>query len=405
MEKRKIMRLGKSSLVISIPKTWAGKYKLDSSDHVILLPQRDGSLAIYPVKEFTDKPSEQEILVDPEDEPGILERRLIAAYLNNFGVIHIRSTGVFTPEQQSLVRQRVRMLTGLQIIDASTNEIVIQSLMKLNQLDLPKSMRLAHRITSTMLVDALSALQIRDTELARTVIGLDEDVNQFYFLVFKQLRAALLDPRFMNELSIDSMDCLTYLMFIQRIENVADHAKSIAESVVSLDKEECPKDLLNLALKTGNHVHRIYATSAEAMLIGDDKAANHVINEIENFLPMRQTAEKLMEQHLVKLCEEMLPKLTPESCALFGPTRKPWFVSKTSFPPLAKFWNTLVPSQKLPSTAPLNTAAAGPPKNQQRNPRKSQQQRRLARRQKLKCPNPFLLDHSLHSYSIEARYS
>jgi phosphate transport system protein len=336
MEKRKIMRLGKSSLVISLPKTWAGKYKLDSSDHVILLPQRDGSLAIYPVKEVTDTPPEQEIIVDPEDEPGILERRLIAAYLNNFQIIHIRSTGVFTPEQQSLVRQRVRMLTGLQIIDASTNEIVIQSLMKLNQLDLPKSMRLAHRITSTMLVDALSALQIRDTELARTVIGLDEDVNQFYFLVFKQLRAALLDPRFMNELSIDSMDCLTYLMFIQRIENVADHAKSIAESVVSLDKEECPKDLLNLALKTGNHVHRIYATAAEAMLIGDDKAANHVINEIDHFLPMRQTAEKLMEQHLIKLCEEMLPKLTPESCALFGPHQKAMFCLENIFSAFGK---------------------------------------------------------------------
>ncbi|MFW9934201.1 MAG: PhoU domain-containing protein [Candidatus Thorarchaeota archaeon] len=336
MEKRKIMRLGKSSLVISIPKSWASKYKLDSSNHVILIPQRDGSLAVYPVKEFSDEPSEQDIMIDPKDEPGILERRLIAAYLNNFGIIRIRSRGVFTPEQQSLVRKRVRMLTGLQIIDASTNEIVIQSLMKLNQLDLPKSMRLAHRITSTMLVDALSALQIRDVELAKTVIGLDEDVNQFYFLVFKQLRAALLDPRFMNELSIDSMDCLTYLMFIQRIENVADHAKGIAESVISLGNEECPKDLLNLALKTGNHVHRIYVMAAEAMLIGDDKAANHVINEIDHFVPMRQQAEELMEQHLVTLCEQMLPQLTPETCALFGPHQKAMFCLENIFESFGK---------------------------------------------------------------------
>jgi phosphate uptake regulator len=228
------------------------------------------------------------------------------------------------------------MLTGLQIIDAKTNEIVIQSLMQLNQLDLPKSMRLAHRITSSMLVDALSALQIRDAELAKTVIGLDEDVNQFYFLVFKQLRAALLDPRFMNELNIDAMDCLTYMMFIQRIENVADHAKRIAESVITLGNEECPKDLLNLALKTGNHVHRIYATSAESMLLGDDKAANHVINEIDYFLPMRQQAEEFMERHLVKLCQEMLPNLTPEACALFGPHQKSMFCLENIFEAFGK---------------------------------------------------------------------
>ncbi|MFX0170267.1 MAG: PhoU domain-containing protein [Candidatus Hodarchaeota archaeon] len=336
MEKRKIMKLGKSSHVVSIPKYWTNTYKLDDSDHVILIPQRDGSLAIYPMKKFSDAPSEQEIVTAPEDEPGILERRLIATYLNNFDLISIRSTGVFTPEQQALVRKRVRMLTGLQIIDAKTNEIVIQSLMQLNQLDLPNSMRLAHRITSSMLVDALNALQIRDAELARTVIGLDEDVNQFYFLIFKQLRAALLDPRFMNELNIDAMDCLTYMMFIQRIENVADHAKRIAESVIALGNEECPKDLLNLALKTGNHVHRIYATSAESMLLGDDTPANQVINEIDNFLPMRQQAEELMERHLIKLCEEMLPKLTPESCALFGPHQKAMFCLENIFEAFGK---------------------------------------------------------------------
>ena len=34
---------------------------------------------------------------------------------------------------------------------------------------------------------------------------------------------------------------------------------------------------------------------------------------------MRQQAERLMERHLVTICEDMLPNLTPESCALFGP--------------------------------------------------------------------------------------
>jgi phosphate uptake regulator len=336
LEKRKIMRLGKSSLVVSIPKSWAVKYNLDSSAQIMLIPQRDGSLAIYPAKEFSETPSEQEVMTDPTDEPGILERRLIAAYLNNFGVIRLRSSGVFTSEQQTLIRKRVRMLTGLQIIDSSTNEIVIQSLMKLDHLDLPKSMRLAHRIASSMLTDALSSLQMRDIELARTVIGLDEDVNQFYFLVFKQLRAALLDPRFMNELGIDSMDCLTYMMFIQRVENVADHAKVIAEAVITLGKEECPKELVNLALKTGDEVHGIYTVAAEAMLNSDDKAANGVINAADHLHPMRQQAEQLMEQHVVKLCEQMLPKLTPETCALFGPRQKAMFCLEQIFEAFGK---------------------------------------------------------------------
>ncbi len=76
--------------------------------------------------------------------------------------------------------------------------------------------------------------------------------------------------------------------------------------------------------------------AAEAMLIGDDKAANHVINEIDHFVPMRQQAEELMEQHLVKLCEQMLPKLTPESCALFGPHQKAMFCLESIFEAFGK---------------------------------------------------------------------
>jgi hypothetical protein len=43
-----------------------------------------------------------------------------------------------------------------------------------------------------------------------------------------------------------------------------------------------------------------------------------------------------MEQHLVKLCEEMLPKLTPESCALFGPHQKAMFCLESIFEAFGK---------------------------------------------------------------------
>ena len=72
------------------------------------------------------------------------------------------------------------------------------------------------------------------------------------------------------------------------------------------------------------------------MLTGDDKSANNVINEIETFVPMRQQAEQLMEQHLVKLCEEMLPNLSPDSCALFGPRQKAMFCLESIFESFGK---------------------------------------------------------------------
>jgi hypothetical protein len=72
------------------------------------------------------------------------------------------------------------------------------------------------------------------------------------------------------------------------------------------------------------------------MLSIDDKAANRVINAADHLHPMRKQAEQLMEQHVVKLCEQMLPKLTPETCALFGPRQKAMFCLEQIFEAFGK---------------------------------------------------------------------
>ena len=48
MDQRKIMSLGRSSLVISLPKHWTQLNELKQGDVVSLAIQRDRSLSIFP---------------------------------------------------------------------------------------------------------------------------------------------------------------------------------------------------------------------------------------------------------------------------------------------------------------------------------------------------------------------
>ncbi len=48
MEKRKILALGQSSHVISLPKVWLKTNNLNKGDWISVLPQSNGSLFIYP---------------------------------------------------------------------------------------------------------------------------------------------------------------------------------------------------------------------------------------------------------------------------------------------------------------------------------------------------------------------
>ncbi len=319
MEVRKVMRLGTTSLVVSVPKEWADKYQLDQESRLVLIPQSDGSIALYPQTIPREKSRTITLKTKPDDPPGLLERRMIAAYLTDFDEISIQSEGVISSEQRDQLRKYLRLLTGYQIMESTSSNLLILNVARVTEMDVERALYRAHTIATSMLKDSLKALQNRDVNRAKTVIGLDEDVNQFYYLVNKQLRRALLDPSVMSRINITAIDAINYALVLHAIHSAADASKAIANAVLTLGDHDCPKEILKLALRNGQFATRLFEDAAKAFLTRDDTLANEVMMKGGTCPPMRQQAERLMERHLVTICENMLPNLTPESCALFGP--------------------------------------------------------------------------------------
>lgn len=319
MEVRKVMRLGMSSLVVSVPKEWADKYALDSESRLVLIPQSDGSIALYPETVPREKQRTITLKTKPDDPPGLLERRMVAAYLTDFDEIQIQSEGVISSELRNRLRKSLRLLTGYQIMESSSSHLLILNVARVSEMDVERALYRAHTIATSMLKDALKSLQNRDANMARTVIGLEEDVNQFYYLVNKQLRRALLDPSIMSRINITAIDAINYAMVLHAIHNASEASKAIANAVLTLGDHDCPEDILKLALRNGQFATRLFEDSAKAFLTRDDMLANEVMMKGGTCPPMRLQAERLMERHLVKICEDMIPSLTPEACSLFGP--------------------------------------------------------------------------------------
>ncbi|MFX1405106.1 MAG: PhoU domain-containing protein, partial [Promethearchaeota archaeon] len=254
----------------------------------------------------------------PADPPGLLEERMVAAYLTDYDEIHIQSEGVISSEQRDRLRAYLRLLTGYQIMESSSSHLLILNVARVSEMDVERALYRAHTIATSMLKDSLKALQNRDVNMARTVIGLEEDVSQFYFLVNKQLRRALLDPNVMSRINITAIDALNFSMVLHGIRTAAEASKAIANAVLTLGDHDCPEDILKLALRNGQFATSIFEDAAKAFLTRNDVLGNQIINKGGMCPPMRQQAERLMERHLVTICEDMLPSLTPESCALFG---------------------------------------------------------------------------------------
>ena len=87
-----------------------------------------------------------------------------------------------------------------------------------------------------MLKDALDAYVQRDEALASQVILRDEEVDQMYTALFRELLTHMMeDPR-------NITPCMHLHFIAKNIERMGDHATSIAEQVIYLVTGHMPDD-------------------------------------------------------------------------------------------------------------------------------------------------------------------
>ena len=92
------------------------------------------------------------------------------------------------------------------------------------------------RDVQAMLKDSLDAFAQRDAELAQQVIERDEEVDQLYNAVFRELLTHMMeDPR--------NITACMHLHFIAKnMERMGDHVTSVSEQVVYLVTGEMPEE-------------------------------------------------------------------------------------------------------------------------------------------------------------------
>jgi phosphate uptake regulator len=84
METRKVQLTGKSTFIISLPKTWVNDTGIKARDSIGVIPQPDGTLLLSPKMIKGKLPTKKEITVDKNEEKIHLLRKLIGAYITGY---------------------------------------------------------------------------------------------------------------------------------------------------------------------------------------------------------------------------------------------------------------------------------------------------------------------------------
>lgn len=240
-ETRKIQFTGKSSYIISLPKTWVTELGLTRGD-LIRISRQDSNLVLYPpnAQPRTVQNDSATIEIYSDEEASSITRKLISLYFLGFKTIIVNpKAGRLKPSQRLLIKESVRrMLMGSEIISDSSDGITIQVLINLLELTVEGAFKRMVNLAKSVSRDALLAVQEHNRELANEVVNMDDEIDRFGFYIIRQLKIAIQNDHILREVGFhNARNCLGYRVLVKNIERAGDHAVLIAKDVLEFDKK------------------------------------------------------------------------------------------------------------------------------------------------------------------------
>ena len=275
---------------MSLPKRWTREVGLMQGDRVTLIPQPDGSISVYST---TRQKSQREIVLEvrAEDSNQSVKRGIVAAYVDGFDLIKVKTRERLSEEQHDIIREAIENLFGLEVIEVARNIITIQCLLK-QTLPIEKTMERIHTMILSMFGETISALEEQDSGLITGLTRRMHDVKRLSLVTHRLLRSMILFPRLTEQGKMNSMDCADYLQVIHLITEIAENVKSISETIITRGEHPFPEYILKPLCRKCVHLRDLYDQSIRALLSKDVRLANLALDS------------ELALENLRKLCIE-----------------------------------------------------------------------------------------------------
>ena len=251
---RRLQRIG-SSILVSLPKEWVDVNNLDKGSQVEIETGQD-SLSISANKET--RPTKELVISYPLPKEENIVANITGAYLLGFDIIVINSKSIIPGKDREEIRNSMRRLVGMEIIEEDASHINMQFLLDATTLNPSKILKRMSSIALGMYDDVLNGLISDDKSNLQTLSNRDVEVNRQYFLLVRLIRSTLVDKRLSNAFNLENIDVLDYRVAANVLENAGDSIVELSDFIFnfSLSKEfskkiyDVVKDFNKLAEKS-----------------------------------------------------------------------------------------------------------------------------------------------------------
>lgn len=236
---RRLQRIG-SSILVSLPKEWVVANNLDKSNQVELETGQN-TISISANKEM--RPTKELVISYPLPKDENIVADITGAYLLGYDIIQITSKSIIPGEDREKIRNSMRRLVGMEIIEEDASNINMQFLLDATTLNPEKILKRMSSIALGMYDDVSNGLILDDKSNLQTLSKRDVEVNRQYFLLVRLIRSTLVDKKLANVFNLENIDILDYRVAANLLENAGDTIVELANFIYnsSLSNEHLKK--------------------------------------------------------------------------------------------------------------------------------------------------------------------
>lgn len=277
MDTRKVQITGKSTYVLTLPKKWAIKSKLEAGSHISILYQEDGSLVLKPPVIKVAKKTKK---LKFNNELQHIKRDIVGLYImGDYQTIELTGDEISSQARRE-IKELCQRLVGLEIVESDDKKIVMKNFLDTEDFTIEKGLKRMSSIVYLMLDELEQAFERDDREICSHIISRDDDLDRMFLLVSKQHVERLNLKKTSRHDKLTLVESFYYRLAANDIERIGDHISKIALHFTYLSLSE---DIRSILRELCRDSQSIFMDSSEALRQADSGLANDVLGRENQF--------------------------------------------------------------------------------------------------------------------------
>ena len=232
--KRKVVKLGPATLVVSLPSKWTRDFNVSAGDEVEI-EEKNSDLLIRTAKGFN---TEREI-IDLSPYDFLLKRIIAAKYLKGSDEIEVK---VDSLEKSRLVQKRVDDMIGVEIIEQGKNRLLLKDIGATVNENIDNILRRVLYLLHSISDETLNAIKHKETKLDY-LKDMELNINKFTEYC----------TRLLNKKGyVDSRKTAQYYCIVFLLEQLGDDYKQFI-SFINENKFIFDKPLMDLYISINSY--------------------------------------------------------------------------------------------------------------------------------------------------------